>query len=160
MAALSPGSPFPDVALRDRSGQPAPTSDGEALYVVFKTTCPTCELTWPYLERLRQAAGPDGLKVIAISQDDHQKTSAFNRRLGSRVETLYDPPPYEASDRLGVTVVPTFFRVGPDGRVAETSVGFARDRLEGYARRASALAGRPYQDFFRPEDSAPAVRPG
>jgi len=160
VAVLSPGSPFPDVALRNEDGETVPTSNGDALYVVFKTTCPTCELTWPYLERLRRAAEPDGLRVVAVSQDDPEKTAAFNRRLGSRVETLYDPPPYAASDRLGVTNVPTFFRVGPDGRIAETSVGFARDRLEGYARRAAALAGRPYQHFFLPGDSAPAVKPG
>lgn len=160
MAALNPGAPFPSIPLRDEAGRTVSPPAGDALYVVFKTTCPTCELTWPYLERLRQAAGPSGLRVIAVSQDDPKKTSAFNRRLGSRVDTVYDPEPWAASDRLGVANVPTFFRVGPDGRIAETSVGFARDQMEGFARHAAALSGKPYEKLFRAGDPAPATKPG
>jgi len=146
--------------LTDARGTPAAAPEGEALYVVFKTTCPTCELTWPYLERLRQTAGPSGLRVIAVSQDDPTKTAAFNRRLKSEVETVYDAQPWPASDRLGVENVPTFFRVTPDGSIAETAGGFARDRMEGFAERAAAIAGRPYQKLFRASDPAPASQPG
>jgi peroxiredoxin len=160
VADLSPGAPFPSIPLRDETGRTVSPESGDALYVVFKTTCPTCELTWPYLERLRQAAGPSGLRVIGVSQDDPKKTSAFNRRLGSRVETVYDPEPWAASDRLGVTNVPTFFRVGPDGRVAETSAGFSRDKMEGFARHAAAISGKPYEKLFRAGDPAPATKPG
>jgi thiol-disulfide isomerase/thioredoxin len=160
VADLTPGVAFSSIPLRDETGRTVSPTDGDALYVVFKTTCPTCELTWPYLERLRQAAGPSGLRVIAVSQDDPKKTTAFNRRLGSRIETVYDPEPWAASDRLGVTSVPTFFRVGPDGKIAETSVGFARDTMEGFARYAATLSGRPYEKLFRAGDQAPAIKPG
>jgi thiol-disulfide isomerase/thioredoxin len=146
--------------LRDETGETVSPPSGDALYVVFKTTCPTCELTWPYLERIRQAAGPSGLRVIGLSQDDPKKTSEFNRRLRSKVKTVYDPEPWAASNRLGVTDVPTFFRVGPDGRIAETSVGFARDKMEGFARHAAALSGKPYEKLFRAGDQAPATKPG
>lgn len=160
VAALDPGASFPSIALRDETGASASLPHGETLYVVFKTTCPTCELTWPYLDRIRETSHPGGLRVVAISQDDPAKTSAFNRRLGSRVETLYDPEPWKASDRLGVTNVPTFFRVAPDGKVAETVVGFSRDKMEGFGRRAASLAGRPYTGVFRAGDQAPAMKPG
>ena len=160
MAALDPGASFPSIALRDETGASVSPPSGETLYVVFKTTCPTCELTWPYLERIRQTAEPGGLRVIAISQDDPAKTSAFNRRLRTRVETVYDPEPWKASDRLGVTNVPTFFRVAPDGKVAETVVGFTRDNMEGFGRRAASLAGRPFTGVFRAGDHAPAIKPG
>lgn len=160
MAALEPGAPFPSIPLRDAKGAAVTPANGETLYVVFKTTCPTCELTWPYLERLRQAAGPAGLRVLAVSQDDPRKTAAFNERLGSRVETAFDPEPWAASDRLGVTNVPTFFRVTPDGKIAETAVGFARDRMEGFARHAAAAAGKPYERLFRAGDQAPSSKAG
>lgn len=137
-----------------------PRSAGETLYVVFKTTCPTCELTWPYLERVRQAAEGGGLRVIAVSQDDPQKTSAFNERLGVRVETAYDPDPWKASDALGVTTVPTFFRVGPKGSIEETAVGFERDRMERFADRAASLTGRPYAGLFHASEKVPAFKPG
>jgi peroxiredoxin len=160
VALSDPGTPFPQTSLTDANGTHVGAPEREALYVVFKTTCPTCELTWPYLERLRRAAGPSGLRVIAVSQDDPKKTAAFNRRLGSEVETVYDADPWPASDRLGVENVPTFFRVTPDGSIAETAVGFARDQMERFAKRSSAIAGRPYEKLFRASDPAPAIQPG
>lgn len=163
MAALEPGTPLPKLALRDASGAPTPVSGGapgEALYAVFKTTCPTCELTWPYLERLRAIAEGGSFRILAVTQDDAAKTDAFSRRLGTRLETLYDREPWPASDALGVTNVPTLFRVGADGVIAETVVGFDRARMQGFAARAAALAGKPATELFRPGDHAPAFKPG
>jgi len=159
VAALEPGAPFPSIPLRDAKGASVPPPDRDTLYVVFKTTCPTCEFTWPYLERLRRAAGP-GLRILAVSQDDPETAAAFNRRLGSQVETVYDPKPWPASDRLGVDAVPTFFRVNPDGRIAETAVGFSRDHMEGFARHAAKTSGRPYANLFRPEEQIPSTKAG
>lgn len=160
MAALEPGASFPPITLHDAKGASLPKSDGETLYVVFKTTCPTCEFTWPYLERLRQSAGSAGLRIVAVSQDPPDKTAAFNARLGSKVETAFDPQPWPASDRLGVDTVPSFFRVTADGKLAETVIGFSRDRMEGLAERAAAAAGKPYQKLFRPGEQVPSTKAG
>ena len=59
-----------------------------------------------------------------------------------------------------MTSVPTLFRVGADGVVAETVVGFDRERMRALARRAAALAGKPPVELFLPEDHAPAIKPG
>lgn len=159
--------PFPSIALRDETGAPVGEPRGETLYAVFKTTCPTCELTWPYLERIRRIGedtekdgGAAGLAVVAVAQDDPPESRAFARRLGTRLETVYDASPWPASEALGVTAVPTLFRVGADGVVAETVVGFDRERLRGLARRAAALAGKPPVELFLPHDAAPAIKPG
>jgi thiol-disulfide isomerase/thioredoxin len=160
VAALEPGAPFPPITLRDAKGASLPRPDGETLYVVFKTTCPTCEFTWPYLERLRESAGPAGLRILAVSQDPPDKAVAFNARLGSKVETAFDLQPWPASDRLGVDTVPSFFRVTADGKLAETAVGFSRDKMESFAKRAAAAAGQPYEKLFRPADQAPSTKAG
>lgn len=167
MGALDPGTPFPSIALRDESGAPVAPPAGETLYAVFKTTCPTCELTWPYLERIRRIGNGStkdgqavGLNIVAVAQDDPPKSRAFADRLGTHLKTAYDANPWPASDALGVTTVPTLFRVGADGQVAETIVGFDRERLSTLARRAAALAGTPPAELFRPDDSAPAIKPG
>ncbi len=160
MAVLEPGASFPPITLNDAKGASLPKPEGETLYVVFKTTCPTCEFTWPYLERLRQLAGPAGLRVVAISQDPPDKAAAFNARLGSKVETAFDLQPWPASNRLGVDTVPTFFRVAPDGRLAEKVIGFSRDRMEGLAQSAAAAAGRPYEKLFRPGEQVPSTKAG
>jgi peroxiredoxin len=163
VAALEPGAPFPPITLRDAKGAPLPPPKGETLYVVFKTTCPTCELTWPYLARLDdriREAGDGGLRIVAVSQDPPDKAAAFNARAGSRVETAFDPQPWPASDRLGVDTVPTFFRVGADGKIAESGAGFSRDRMESLARRAAEAAGKPYEKLFRASDQAPSTKAG
>ena len=159
MAALEPGVPFPPLALRDARGKPLDPVEGEALYAVFKTTCPTCEFTWPFLDRIRKAS-PSGLRILAISQDDPGKTAAFNQRLGVALETAYDLDPWTASDELGVTNVPTLLRVNAKGVVEETIVGFDRARMEALSKRAAALAGRPAAPLFRADEHVPAIKPG
>ena len=160
MAALDPGTPFPSIALRDETGAPVSPPAGETLYAVFKTTCPTCELSWPYLDRIRRVADGKGMTVVAVSQDDPAKSRSFAERLGTKIDTAYDPNPWPASDALGVTSVPTLFRVGSDGNIAETIVGFDRERFRALARRAATLAGRPPEEIFLPGDDAPAIKPG
>ncbi len=160
MAALDPGTKFPSIALRDAGGAPAAIPSGESLVAVFKTTCPTCELTWPYLERLRAIGDGRGLPILAVSQDDPKKSREFAARLNTRLDTAYDPSPYPASDALGLTNVPTIFRIGADGVVAETIIGFDRERMRALARRSAAHAGVPEVEIFPRGDPAPAFKPG
>jgi hypothetical protein len=103
--------------------------------VVFKTTCPTCEFTWPYLERLRKAAGPTGLRIVAVSQDDPEKAAAFNKRLGSSVETVYASPGRPRTGSIGTVPLPR----RSDGRSPTRSD--SRDHMEGFARHAAPAPG-------------------
>lgn len=161
MAALEPGARFPKVLLRDESGADAQAKrPGETVFAVFKTTCPTCELTWPFLERIRKIAEGGPFSIVAVTQDDPEKTKAFGARLRTRLETLYDREPWPASNALGVENVPTLFRVGADGVVAETIVGFDRAGMQGLAQRAAAAAGRPPAELFSASDHAPPFKPG
>lgn len=159
LAALEPGELFPDIELDTESGDRFAAGPGEALYGFFKTTCPTSEMTWPYLDRIREI-GAKGLSTFAVSQDDRAETAAYNRSLGVQLETLYDPPPWKASGALGLTNVPTLFLVGANGRIRETVVGFQRPRLEDLARRAAKLSGRPAARLFRIGDNIPLIVPG
>jgi thiol-disulfide isomerase/thioredoxin len=45
------------------------------LLAFFKITCPTCQLTFPFLQRLMDRGGP---RVVGISQDDAAGTAEFN----------------------------------------------------------------------------------
>lgn len=159
MALPDPGDPFPILPLTHADGRPADAPRGETLYAFFKTSCPTSELTWPYLERLRRI-GDGALSVLAVSQDDPATTERFNQRTGAKMPTLYDAPPWRASEALGMTTVPALFLVGADGRVRETALGFQKAKMEELARHAAALAGRPSEPLFRPEENVPPIRPG
>ena len=60
---------------------------GPALLAFFKISCPVCQLTAPYLERL---AANHAIQVIGISQDERSATRGFLERFGVTFPTLLD----------------------------------------------------------------------
>jgi len=160
VAALSPGNALPALSLTDGRGGAAAPPAGETLYGFFKTTCPTCELAWPYFDRIGLAARGGKLLVVAVSQDDPEATDRFNRRLGVQLITVFDPEPWAGSAALGLDTVPTFVRVGADGTVRGTLVGFQKQKMQDLAAEAAALAGKPATDLFLPGEVVPLIKPG
>ncbi|MGH9364399.1 MAG: TlpA disulfide reductase family protein [Thermoanaerobaculia bacterium] len=160
MAVLTPGSPFPPIDLTDGSGGAAAALAGEALVGFFKTTCPTCEFAWPFFERVGRLAEGGTLSVLAVSQDEPEPTAGFNERLGVRLRTLYDAEPWRASEALGMEVVPTFFRVGADGKLRQAVVGFERQKMQDFAAEAAALAGKSTAPLYLLGENVPAIKPG
>jgi peroxiredoxin len=126
--------------------------NGPALFVFYKVSCPVCQLTVPYLERL--AAG-SALQVVGISQDDDHSTRGFLERFGLNFPTLLDQSKedYPASNAFGISSVPSLFLVEPDGSVAKAFNGFSKRDLESLAERA----GVP---IFRPGDNVPEWKAG
>jgi peroxiredoxin len=158
--ALDPGKPFPSIALRDEEGQPARVPGGETLYAFFKTTCPTCELAWPYLDRIGKIGEGGSLTLLAISQDDPEATRRFYEDLGVAVPTLYDREPWTASEAVGLTAVPAFFVVGRDGNLRDAVIGFQRHKMEEFAALAADRAGGKRTALFLPGERVPAIKPG
>jgi hypothetical protein len=157
---LGRGLPFPDVTLRDETGRPVKPSEGETLYAFFKTTCATSEMAWPYVEEIRRLADGGRLRVLPVSQDDPAETAAFHGRTGYSGTALYDPPPWSASEALGLISVPAFLLVGKDGLIEETATGFQKQKMEAFAARAAESAGRFFPGLYSPEVIVPDVRPG
>jgi peroxiredoxin len=145
--------------VKDARGDAASLPRKDAIVAFFKTTCPTCELTWPYLERLRRIAEGSGISLVAVSQDRPEHAEEFQKRLGTNLTTLYDPEPWRASSDAGLEIVPTLFLLGGDGRVARSLVGFQRAGLEELASRAARMGGRP-GPLFGPGDAVPEIKPG
>ena len=147
-------------ALR-RTRQAAIAPAGETLYAIFKTTCPTCELAWPFLDRIGRLAEGGALPVVAISQDGAGETTAL--RTGASAwnsSTLFDEEPWPASEALRVENVPTFLRVGKDGGSASVIIGFRRQKMQDLAAEAASLAGRATPQLFQPGENVPALKPG
>jgi thiol-disulfide isomerase/thioredoxin len=145
--------------VKDARGEPASLPRKDSIVAFFKTTCPTCELTWPYLERLRRLAEGSGLSFAAVSQDRPVLAADFQKRLGTHLPTFYDLEPWQASERAGLETVPTVFLLGEDGTIAQSLVGFQRAGLEGLAASAAKRGGRP-GPLFGPGDEVPEVKPG
>lgn len=136
---------------------------GPLLLVFFKVSCPTCQFTFPFVDRLyRQflAAGATGIQVWGISQDNPQNTQRFAKDWGVTFPLLIDEEPYEISQEYGLIHVPTLFLISPDGQVELSSDGFLKaDLLAIRKSLASQLAVKP-AELFRAGEQVPDFKPG
>jgi peroxiredoxin len=148
---LEAGARAPLFRLKDLSGNMVSLeeilSKGPALLAFYKISCPVCQLTFPYLERL--AAG-GAIQIIGISQDDLAATEGFNQRFGVTFSTLLDQAKenYPASNAFGITNVPSLFLVEPDGRIASAFSGFSKRDMEAVGKRAAVAP-------FRADENVP-----
>jgi peroxiredoxin len=132
---------------------------GPVLLAFFKTSCPTCQLTFPFLERLHANSTADAPQVVAISQDDAAATRNFNLRFGISFPMLLDLPEnaasarYPASNLYRITNVPTLFFIEPDGRISLSVSAFEKAVME-------KLGVRFGVEIFKPTDRVPAFQPG
>lgn len=152
---LAEGQAAPAFELRLAHGGVKSLADLSAaapvLLAFFKVSCPTCQLTAPYIERYFRE---NGLGVAGVSQDAAEPTRAFGKRFGLTFPLLLDDPRlYAASNAYGLTHVPSLFLVEPGGRIAWASHGFSRADLE----RLGAMRGF---SAFREGDAAPEWKAG
>jgi peroxiredoxin len=127
-------------------------SKGPALLAFFKVSCPVCQLTLPFLDRI---ASSGRLTVYAVSQNDARDTRDFHRRFGLSLPSLLDSEErgFPVSNAFGISSVPTLFLIETNGSVARVIEGWSRSEIE----RLGALAGvKP----FRPTDSVPEWKAG
>ena len=103
-------------------------STGPVLLAFFKISCPVCQFTLPYLERLHQG----GYRVYGISQDNAEDTREFHSEFGVTFPTLLDDEEadFPASNAYGISHVPTLFLVEPDGTIARVIEGWNRQDME------------------------------
>jgi len=150
---LRPGHCAPDFKLA-RLEAPAPSKPaslgellptGPVLLAFFKTSCPVCQMTLPYLERIHQGRAPQSLTVYGISQDDPETTREFTAEFGITFPMLLDTEEsrYPASNAYGISHVPSLFLVERDGTIAWSLEGFNRREFEAVAATAGVSPFRP-----------------
>ena len=164
MAALPAGTAAPGILLKDSEGKPASLAEalkkGAVLASFFKVSCPVCQFTFPFLERLHEMYGGGNVTFLGISQNDSKDTREFMREFGTQFPVLIDDRGYPASNQYGLTNVPTLFWIAPDGKIRVTSVGFSKLDLEQIASEAARASGKPAQPLFRPGEVIPDYKPG
>jgi peroxiredoxin len=155
---LQPGDSAPDINLPDLEGAAWTLHEalqhGPVVLAFFKISCPTCQMTFPFLQRLADSAPARGPKLVAISQDDAPDTREFQQRFGVSMPTLTDASPsYSASNAYRISSVPSIFVVETDGQITSAVEGFNRAAMEDLGQR---LGVPP----FRESDRVPTLRPG
>ena len=166
MTHVDTGRTAPGFSLKGLDGKSysleALRQTGPVVAAFFKISCPVCQFTFPFLQRLYERYGGDRVTFLGISQDDAKATAGFARQYGVTFPIVLDEKEksYPASNAYGLTSVPTIFLLDPDGAVRVSSMGFVKDDLE---RIASELAERREiapTALFRANESVPANRPG
>ena len=156
MELLDPGSRAPGFRLSRLEGGEATLAEfaarGRVLLVFFKVTCPVCQLTMPFLERMH-ASGT--LQICGISQNDARDTREFNRYFGVTIPTLLDTEDedFPAGNAYGISTVPTMFLVEPDGAISRVIEGWNKLDMDVLGAAAGIT-------LFRPEDNVPAWKAG
>jgi peroxiredoxin len=158
MAALTKGANAPDFELKAMDGKRFVLRDelmhGPLVLAFFKVSCPTCQYTFPFLERLERAYGHEGVRIVGISQNPPRETSAFTKEFGITFPVLLDDAEtYVASNAYGLTNVPTIFWVAQDGEIEVSSVGWVKaDFAEINRRMAESQITTPANLFSPGED--------
>ena len=153
---LSAGDSAPAFTLNDLLGGSSTlkdlAADTPALLAFYKASCPVCQMTMPYLERLAKSTN---VNIVAVSQDDAETTEEFRKEFGITYTTLIDPEAkgYRASNDFGITHVPSMFLVEPDGDISMAWTGWSK-------RDMKALGNVAGLDPFRKGESVPDFRAG
>jgi peroxiredoxin len=133
---------------------------GPLLLGFFKVSCPTCQYTFPFLERLHQQLNGRDAQIWGIAQDNAQHAAQFARSFGLTFPMLIDDSPYKTSRAYGLEHVPSLFLIAPDGRIELTSEGFCKSELTAMQRSlAQSLSIVPVA-LFRSTERVPEYKPG
>ena len=174
MAALSAGTKAPDFSLPavvdgpvvyGKDGSKFSLHDalqrGPVVAVFFKVSCPTCQYTFPFLERIHKAYGDKKITIVGISQNGQSDTAAFLKEYGVTFRTLLDDPNgYAVSNAYGLTNVPTLFLIGQNGTIQITSVGWVKQEIEEIHRKLAAAQQTPHLPIFQPGEDVHDFRAG
>lgn len=164
MSILSPGKTAPAISLKTLDGRSASLQDalkkGPVVAAFFKVSCPTCQFTAPFLERLHETYGGDNFTLWGISQDDAADTREFCQEFDVDFPILLENPGYALSNKYGISMVPSIFVINSDGRIQSVSEGFSKADLEGIAAVAAQAKNVKPSPLFKPSEHVPAIKPG
>ena len=158
------GSVAPDFSLKALDGKEYSLASllarGPVVLAFFKISCPVCQFTFPFLQRISERFAGKSASVIGVSQDDARSTKEFNQEYGVKFPTLVDGSGYPVSNGYGLTNVPTVFLIAPDGKVKANCMGFDKSALEQIAAELAQHERISASPLFRPDEIVPDYKPG
>ena len=163
MTTTAVGELAPHFALLGLDGReyslPSSAEGEPVLIVFFRVKCVTCDVAFPYINRLREAY-PDGWRLWTVSQDEPDTTAAYRDRFGITAPVLLDAPELGVSRLYDPPSTPSWFLAGPDGRVEFTFDGFDKADINHLSERIAAYTGTARVEIAQDDDGAPAMKPG
>ena len=164
LTPLEPGNSAPAFTLKALDGKLYSLREfldkGPVVLAFFKVSCPVCQFTFPFLQRISERYSGDGISVIGVSQDDARSTKEFNQEFGVKFSTLIDDNGYPVSNAYGLTTVPTVLLIAPDGRIKIGGSGFSKNDLASIANELAQHKKISAVPLFRPDEVVPDFKPG
>jgi peroxiredoxin len=165
MAALTAGVSAPDFKLQTMDGKQFSLREaltrGPVVAAFFKVSCPVCQYTFPFLERIYKAHGEKNVTIVGISQNDRKDTLTFAKEYGVTFPILLDETnTYPVSNAYGLTNVPTIFWIAEDGEIEISSVGWERKEIEEINQKAAQSNGDGPKTVFHADEQIPDFRAG
>jgi peroxiredoxin len=166
MTHVNAGQTAPGFSLKGLDGKSysleALREKGPVVAAFFKISCPVCQFTFPFLQRLYQRYRDDSVTFLGISQDDAKATAGFVREYGATFPMVLDEKEkgYRASNAYGLMIVPTIFLIDADGSIRLSSMGFVKADLEKIATELAERRKIAPSALFLPNESIPANKPG
>ena len=130
---LKAGAKAPAFTLDDLTGGKQTLSGvlsrGPALLALYKISCPVCQMTLPFLERLHSAGTT---RVFGVSQNGAEDTENFARHFGLTFPMLLDLEDggFAASNAYGISSVPTMYLVDAAGTISSVIEGWLKVDME------------------------------
>jgi peroxiredoxin len=164
MPTLTAGMIAPTFQLPSTTGErlslPEGLAGGPVLLAFFKVSCPTCQFTFPFLERIYQHLRGQGVQIWGIVQDKAQDGARFAATYGVTFPILIDDSPYAVSRAYALTHVPSIFLLNPDGHVEIASEGFSKTDLLAIQRSLAQVLSAAPSALFLPTERIPEYKPG
>ncbi len=162
MSVITIGESAPSFTLTGLDGKAYSLDrNGErlTLAVFFKTTCPTCKLSWPYVETLYQQYRHAGLAVWGISPDARDLSAEYASKYGSTFPILLDAD-WEVSRAFDPEFVPTMLLIDENLTIVDSVVGFAKAGLNHLAQVSAIQLGAAPAVIAPSDDGNPPFKPG
>ena len=162
MVALIKGTKAPAFELTGLDGkrynlQMSASSTGLVILAFFKVSCPTCQFTFPFLERLHKHY--PNVNIWGVSQDDTGASAAYAKQYGVTFPILIDEG-LATTVKYDLSTVPSIFRVDKNLSIQETSIGFVRAELEEINQALAGALNHEVVKLFQPGEDIPALKAG
>lgn len=165
MAALAPSTQAPEFSLPTIDGKQFSLKEalagGPVLLAFFKVSCPVCQYSLPFLERVFKSAKGKNVSIVGISQDKQRDTQIFMKEFGISFPVLLDDSAsYPVSNAYGLTNVPSIFWISADGKIEISSVGWSRPDVEDIYKRIREMGGDATVPLFHSGEDVRDFRAG
>ncbi len=164
MTNILAGQKAPSFSLKAPDGKQYALSKllerGPVVAAFYKVSCPVCQFTFPYLQRVYERYGRGDVTFLGICQDSPAEAHKFAKEYGVTFPMVTDEKGYPASNAYGLTNVPTIFFIDTDGTVKISSMGFSRPDLEQIARELAERQKISLTPLFAKNENIPEFKPG